>query len=99
MTSAFQHDHIDAMREDGHDRQEEIRRERECECPPRPYWPIGSVVSGSATEEHAQAAWDKEHGSHLRGRRNEDLRLVRQMLAAVYEPHEYEEVMRRLEHG
>lgn len=62
MTSAFQHDYIDMMRELEQDRQEGLKRGRE-------------------------------------EQRKADLRLVRQMLAAVYEPHEYEEVMRRLEHG
>lgn len=35
-----------------------------CRCPPRPYWPPGSMVSGTDIEERAHEKWEREHGSH-----------------------------------
>lgn len=38
--------------------------ESPCQCPPKPYWPPGSMVSGSSTEELAHDRWEAEHGQH-----------------------------------
>lgn len=40
-----------------------------CRCPPRPYWPPGSMVSGTGIEERAHEKWEREHGSHESAKR------------------------------
>lgn len=36
----------------------------ECQCPPKPYYALGSFASGSATEYGAQQRWEEAHGRH-----------------------------------
>lgn len=47
-------------------------------------------------QEDEQDRLQREHDAK-EAQRKADLGLVRQMLSAAYEPHEYEEVMKRLE--
>lgn len=41
-----------------------LPRPTDCQCPPKPYWPPGSMVSGSSTEARAHDRWEAEHGQH-----------------------------------
>lgn len=36
----------------------------ECQCPPKPYWSLGSMASGSLTEGRREMQWEAEHGHH-----------------------------------
>jgi hypothetical protein len=46
---------------------------RLCRCPVRPYFSIGSLGSGSATETQAVARWEAEHGRHPYARARDEL--------------------------
>lgn len=43
-----------------------------CPCPPRPYWPPGSMVAGSEVEKIAHEKWEREHGSHEAAKRRDE---------------------------
>ena len=46
---------------------------QECQCPPKPYWSVGSVASGSATESRAHEKWEREHGHHANAAKARDV--------------------------
>lgn len=45
----------------------------ECRCPVRPYYSLGSMASGSATETANVRRWESEHGDHPYAKARDEL--------------------------
>lgn len=55
-------------------------QEKECRCPVRPYYPLGSMASGSTHEDALVNHWAVEHGHHVYAKARDDLATALQTL-------------------